>query len=216
MKRKLLALAFALVLALSLVACGGGGGGGNGGGGSSDKFDYDNGGAYVASHLTGNYSITYRYTYDGDDYLDVTFTKTSAGYFYGLNDSGFLYIKNGDKFDTYWDLGDGFEKSDFFDPITENEVMEKMLFFNWMWYYDDYSSDMKKDGTQTIAGRNCDKYTYQIAGWGVAYKQVVCIDKQTGVCLKWAFDMASVQGSGSFSFECTEFKTSGVTLPAYN
>lgn len=127
-----------------------------------------------------------------------------------------MYIKNGDKFDTYYNSGDGFEKVNLVAPLTEDEVIDNLFFIDMMWQYGDLSSDMKKDGSETIAGRSCDKFSYQYVGIGAALKYVVCIDKQTDVCLKWTYDIASAGGSGGFSFECTEFKTSGVTLPSYN
>lgn len=214
MKGKILALALTLVLALSLVACGGGGGGG----GNSDKFEYGNGSDYIANNLKGDYSITYRYsTNSSEDYLDVTCARTSAGYYYSYGDSEVLYIKNGNKYDTYFGSTDGgFAKIDLIEPKTEDEVKDSFIFVGWMSYYGAFASNMTKDGSTTIAGRNCDRYKYSWSYLGTAVRYVVCIDKSTGVCLKYTIDTAAGGEKGNLSFECTEFKTSGVSLPAYN
>ena len=68
--------------------------------------------------------------------------------------------------------------------------------------------------TATVAGRSCDKYTFTQTAYGATASSEVCIDKATGICLKWAA-AGSYQGdSGAVTFECTQFDTSyTATLP---
>ncbi|MCL2706789.1 MAG: hypothetical protein FWE97_01285 [Dehalococcoidia bacterium] len=212
MRKKLVTLALAITLALSLVACGGGNGSGGG-----DRFEYGNGADYIANNLKGDYSITYRYSISGADSLELTCIRTSDGYYYDYGGSGVLYIKSGAKYDTYYGSADGgFIKVDFIEPMTEDQVKAQFIFIGWMSHYGSYASDMVKDGSETVAGRSCDRYKYTWSYFGSSVKYTYCIDKATGVCLKYAYDVASGGQSGSLTFECIEFKTNGVKLPAYN
>ena len=212
MKRKILAVALTLAVTLSLVACGGGGGGGD-----NDKFEYGNGADYIANNLKGDYSITYRVSTSGEDYFDVTAARTSAGYHYNYAGIEVLYIKNGNKYDKYFgSSSDGFTKVDWLEPLTEEQVKSELSFLNWMSYYGNYSSDLKKDGSETVAGRSCNRYKYSLSYFGASLQYIVCIDKATGICMKWTYNVASGGEQSSLKFECTEFKTSGVKLPAYN
>ena len=225
--KKIFAIAPVLVLALSLLtACGGGGNNSSGNSvnknGGGEKFEY--GQDYIAQNLKGDYSITYKYSISGQDDLIMTHTKTSAGYYYNYMGMEGLFVKNGDKYDTYQGSAEtGFTKVDFMDPLTEEEVKNDSMYSlvygmidGFMIQYGNDTSGMKKDGTATVAGRNCEKYTFQIAGMGAAYKYSYYIDKATGVCLKWDYDVAAGGQAASMTFECTEFKTSGVTLPSYS
>ena len=58
----------------------------------------------------------------------------------------------------------------------------------------------------TVAGRACDKYTTVLTD-GVLLKHIICVDKATGVCLKWEVEAVSASGSSFARFECKEFKT---------
>ena len=130
-----------------------------------------------------------------------------------------LYIKNGGKYDTYYGSeADGFAKMDYMPQLSQEEVESQLgLFSGFMGQYSMWSdSDMKKTGSETIAGRRCDVYTYSASALGAALKYSYSIDKATGVCLKFTCDAKAGMDRGSMTFECTEFKTSGVSLPKYN
>ena len=215
--RKLFVLAVVLVLGLSLIACGSGNGN-SGGSSSSDKFEYGNGTDYIANNLKGDYSITYKYSSSGDDFLEITCARTSSGYYYKYAELEVLYIKNGSKYDTYYNItGNGFTKVTWIDPKTEDDVKSEFMFITgFMTHYGSNASDMTKIGSETVAGRNCDKYKYAWSYLGSSVQYTYCIDKATGVCLKYTYDVASGGQSGNLSFECTAFKTSGITLPSYN
>ena len=84
----------------------------------------------------------------------------------------------------------------------------------YMTMYQAYEATQMIKTTATIAGRSCDKYTTAAATLGAAYSFSMYIDKATGICLKWEAAGSSVEGSGSASFECLDFKTSyNITIP---
>ena len=184
---------------------------------TNDGFEYGNGRDFIAKNLTGDYSIKYTVYANGSDETAEVFTiRTSEGYCIGTFGSTALYIKNSDNlYETYFSSNDGFYKVDFLDPITEDEVKSNMeIIFGFMTQYSG-TSGLQKGGTETIVGRNCDIYKESVAGFGVAMGISFWIDKETGVCLKFTYDMAAEGGMANMSFECTEFRTSGVKLPDY-
>ena len=188
---------------------------------AKEKFKYGRAEDYIKSHLTGDYSVTYAYSIsEMEGPLESTVTRTEEGYYISIMGMELLLIKNGDTYDQYYPNGEnGFKKVDFLDPVTEKEV-EKELFGmgsgNFMRQYDlAISSDLENEGTEKIVGRNCDKYSSKESNVAFAYKYTYWIDQETGVCMKYSFDLAAKDLFGGISFECTEFKTSDVSLPEY-
>ena len=182
---------------------------------SGDKFEYGNPADFIANNLKGDYSITYKYTIGGaEESFEITCARTSEGYLYRTMGIEYLYIKNGDKYDMY--LGSsamGYMK---IDTMTDEDVLDTLtMFTGFMTSYGDNVSDLKKDGSETIAGRNCDRYTFEADGFGVKVSYIYCIDKATGVCMKFVYDITTAGEAAGLTFECIEFKTSGVTLPDY-
>ena len=184
---------------------------------NEDEFVYGNGKDFIAKNLTGDYSITYKiYANGSDETAEIFITRTSEGYYIGNFVSKTLYIKNRDSlYETYFSSDEGFYRVDFLDPITEEEVRSNMaIIIDFMTQYSS-ESGLKKDGTETVAGRNCDRYKAGASGFGMAVGISYCIDKETGVCMKFRYDMAGDEGMANMTFECIEFLTSGVKLPAY-
>ena len=86
----------------------------------------------------------------------------------------------------------------------------------YMGWYSSLSGGATKS-TATVAGRNCDKYTLKDRAISASYSLEVCIDKATGICLKYAATGAAQGESASVSIECTEFNTSYTpVLPTVN
>ena len=77
----------------------------------------------------------------------------------------------------------------------------------YMGLYSDLSGSAAKS-TATVAGRECDKYTFKDSAVSASYSLEVCIDKQTGVCLKYAAAGSAAGERASISLECVEFNTS--------
>lgn len=82
--------------------------------------------------------------------------------------------------------------------------------------YAQFAGQMMKVTEETVAGRECDKFTYSLMllGYGVEY--VFCVDRETGMCLKWEMSAAAgMEGSASVEYTCTAFETPyTVTFPA--
>lgn len=223
MKKKFI-LIIALVLtavftAGFLTACGGDDGSGG---------DFEYGSEYIKNHLGTNYSITYKFTsfVDGkESNYSQTNIRTSEGVYLSVSsDTGssiihYLWIKNpSGKYDYYTgNPTDGFSKTSL--EYTESEIdLQSTVFLEYMSSYNVYKSGLKKDGTATVAGKSCEKYTYNYSypGHGT-YKFSYWIDKASGVCLKYAWDVVvSGEGSGGYTFECTEFKIGNAELPRYS
>jgi len=224
--KKLIALSAALLLLFSLASCkklidv-------NLGNGAEFKYDSE----YVKQNLTGDYSITYKtVSYENGQASAPTYTtatRTSQGYYYETTDEdgykqGILYILSGDKYlQCYGSPEEGFElpeETEYTYAYTKEEVetLGGWGVFGFMTYYSDWATMMSADGTETIAGRKCDKFKAGFSILGTGIQNIYAVDQQTGVCMKYAL-AASAQGEyGAFEFECTEFKTGGCSLPAYS
>lgn len=227
--KKIINLALALILALSLAACSGNNNGssdnGNSDGKNPSQSDGNNVGEafiygedYINEKL-GDYHIVYNVTtYAGgeSDSAVIEQIKTSEGYYYRQDsDYGVLFIKNGNQYDKYEEYEDTFEKSEM--TYDENTLKLMMTALNtYMTTYAGFGSSLSKSGSQTVAGRDCVeyKYDYNYPGYG-NFKYIYCIDKETGVCLKFTMELNGAGEKIGYEFECTTFETSGVSLPNY-
>ena len=120
------------------------------------------------------------------------------------------FIKNGDTYDKIVKMGGMTLETE---TVTTSDVESEVLTIGFFTAYHNDTDVMNKVGTETIAGRSCDKFSDSAAAIGVAVNWTYFIDRETGVCLKYQVDQSA--GNISMTFECTEFKTSGVSLPAY-
>lgn len=214
-KKSLIIAAVALVMLFSLAGCGGD---------KADPETFEYNWEYVLSHLPAEFSIKYTVTFSDEGKTDVVSYKvirTSRGYCFegedGPEDS-LLYIKNGDKYDQYY--YDDYEEIFILNagyPQTSQDSIDSVFFYFCGMYMTPWSSTsgMTKNGSQEIAGRNCDKYTYSVGAFGQSVTYTYFIDKTTGVCLKMSYTATVAGASGGYEFVCTEFKTTGPALPAY-
>ncbi len=189
---------------------------------SIDDTAFNYTGNYINDHLKGDYSITYKMisseTGEDDTNASVKMMRTNEGYYIKIDeDSEMMYIKNGDKYDMY--LGDeenGFELCEGISFNEEDVIAQTQIFLGYMNAYSQWDDSLKKDGSENIAGRSCDRFSYEYGVLGTKAKAEYCIDKETGVCLKYYIEGSSGGEGGSYQFECTEFRTNGITLPKYN
>ena len=176
-------------------------------------FAYGNGKDYIANNL-GDFSIVYKCVASGGGEFseyEIKGARTAEGYFVSIGGLEQLYIKNGNTYDEYLNFGSGFEK---LGTATAEEAENSFsIVFDFLVAYKNDTDNMQKVGTETIAGRNCDKYAYKVSGMEISTQWTYCIDKETGVCLKWDVDLSTMEGFVGITFECTEFKTSGAVLP---
>lgn len=225
--KKIAMFLLVLVMMLSLVACKGGkdpvvgpdGGDNQPVGGEEESFNYND--EYIAKHLNGDYLISYKLTTtdsadSGSDFT-ILMMHNSEGYYIKISeDTEILYLKNGDMYDMYLPNGDNqFEKIPDISYTEEDVKTQSQAFMGYMSAYSTFSDYLKKSGSATVAGRSCIKYKYDYSAFGVKVKGEYCIDKETGVCLKYVFEGSSGGEIGSYQFECTEFKTRGISLPSH-
>lgn len=188
----------------------------------ADNLDYT--WEYILSHLPAEFSISYKIILN-DDYGQETFyskvVRTSKGYYFegeGGPENSDLYIKNGDKYDNYY--YDYYEKKFVFNdgyPQSSQSSLDDKFLISCGIYMAPWATTtgFTKSGSQTIAGRSCDKYIFNAVAPGVNISYTYFIDKATGVCLKMTFEASAGSQYGGYEFECIEFKTTGVTLPSY-
>lgn len=187
---------------------------------SDAAFEYT--GNYLDDHLNGDYSITYKMmsgeTGGETTEFELKMIHTSEGYYTMMSEGAeTLYIKNGDNYDLYeGDSENGFTYIEGM-SMTEDDVKSyTQAFLGYMSAYEEIEDSLKKSGSVTIAGRDCDKYYYEDSALGSKIKTEYCIDKETGICMKYFVEGSSFGEGGSYQFECTELLTSGVSLPSYN
>ena len=95
----------------------------------------------------------------------------------------------------------------------------KTLATSWFYWGNTYDGQLKKGKDTTIAGRKCYTYDYSANAELQAYaallggdasvsvKYEIAVDKELGITMKVAVSGSSSEGSGSFNYEVTEFKT---------
>ena len=119
-----------------------------------------------------------------------------------------LYIKNGNEYDVYMDLGGGEFTS--YGTTTKEDIEATFMPISYLGTVEEYyGSLLKKAGTETVLGRTCVKYSAGITTDALSGTFTVCFDQQTGMLMKWSTESTE----GGVFYEASEFKTSGVTLP---
>lgn len=227
--KKTLFLVLALMLLLSVAGCGSkkpANDPGNNSGNNNNSNNNNNNNEesfkytkdYINNVLKGDYSITYRYTTTtgGGGSIELTSIHTSEGYCLKAAGTETLYIKNdAGTYDMYTGAGGKFVKIPM-DPLTEADVQSMSFAYNFM-QKAAATKGLTKAGSETVAGRDCEKYTQTATGYGSTFTAVFYVDKATGICMKFSYDVDSANEGQSFdlTFECLEFKTSGVTFPKY-
>jgi len=192
----------------------------------ADAKSGDSGGAFefgldfIEKNLKGSYHIVYDITAfsDGEeDSISMEQIWTPEGFYFASNGDGMLFIKNGEVYDVYADSGDGeFEKLPMTYPKDMAEAMVAGI-TGYMTTYASFADSLERDGSETVAGRDCEKYNLDFTHpmYNSKFKYTYSIDKATGVCLKFKMDLLSDGKKIGYEFVCSEFKTSGVSLPKY-
>lgn len=94
------------------------------------------------------------------------------------------------------------------ETYRQNYSTYSAILFSYFGSYSVYSGLEMAKSSDTVAGRECDKFIYKTAVLGAEATYTFSVDKETGMCLKWeaSADALGV-GSGSADFTCTKFKT---------
>lgn len=236
----LLVLCVALSIAFAMAACNDStkpnGTDDNGNGSATGTFDYQASavaGQLDAMRLSDGYLIRYRATGTevSNDFEEVTLGAKGNVYYVGLSDEEYYYDVSNAEYAVFYDKEEGgawHKRVMYYGTYyTKEQALNAMQsYFNahsaWLTYYQSFTSSMSNvtKSTGTVAGRNCDKFTFSAAaltgkGLSTVSAQYTCyVDKATSICLKWEAS-ATVDGkTESYGMECVEFNANPTfTLP---
>ena len=224
MKKKIWLILLTVILVVCItatfVACGNKDADEEGGASIADDYDYTlienkineiagTDGVFIKLHVQTSASDSGNETFDvaigvkNDVYY---FMDGESEYYYDLsaNDKAVVYSKDGN----VWSK----EETAYNAYITKAQMTQlakasSMCIVAYMGCYNGLTDSAVKSSA-TVAGRTCDKYTIKQTAAASTYSLEVCIDKATGVCLKYAASGAVPTARASVSLECTEFNTS--------
>lgn len=199
----------------------------------SSDYDYSKIEENVNEMKTNGIYIEVKVTGESDDSA-----PTEEYYTYGAKGDIYYYSYGEEKDQTYYDLtSDEYyvtytleEENDelvwnktitaYSEYMTKDQAqraanLQGALVWSWFGYYANAGSGNGTKTTTTIAGRSCDKYEYNtnvaVVGAAASVKQIYCVDKETGVCLKYSVTGSAVStdgsSSGSYAMECKKFQT---------
>lgn len=184
----------------------------------NERCPYDR--EYINSHM-GDYRIVYTVKY----YNVITaysehhkeLVRTTEGFYDGVPDagSGKLYLKNGEDYDAYTRefSGDGEYKWGTAVPMPGSLVDTLIEYQADLIAHTPYTSFLEWDGDETVAGRECAKYSYTLSDEDRS--EIFWIDKETGICLKSSQFLTNNKGDEEGSeYEAIIFETRGITLPS--
>lgn len=123
------------------------------------------------------------------------------------NENGIAFSQEGARVHYYnYDKDEGWYYSSSFDA-DEAEFNELDLMTYWLYYGYTFDGSYKKGGTETVAGRKCDVYTFSVNMIFEKAGYKICIDQETGATLKYTLDAQVIDESARFGFEVTSFVT---------
>lgn len=82
-------------------------------------------------------------------------------------------------------------------------------------YYNSYANSIYYDSQRTIESVKCDVYKYDYNHNGEGFRYEFCIDPITGICFVCNQETFTQTDSSIWRMECTGYKTSSISLPAY-
>ncbi len=131
-----------------------------------------------------------------DETKAVTYTKNSEGVW--------------EKHDTVY-ADTGLSRAD----LEAQNDLYASTFLGYLGNYSQFAGQSMQMTSETVAGRECDKFSLSIGAFGYGINYSFSIDKETGICLKWQYGAsAGMEGSASVNFTCTRFETPyTITLP---
>lgn len=234
--KKLLTLLLALSLLLSmtlLTACGGtedfdddeqkqeeeNGDNAGGGSSSSDMGTREQAEAKLQNlGKTSGYEITLTMNSYGSESTVTSGVKGNVAWVYTGENSGSAIVRQSDTFFSMYSFnGDEWESTNNIVGTNADEAfdMYTSAFTMYIFAASTYADVMAKCGTETVAGRTCNKYASSENALLASASYSASIDKELGITMKWRV-ATSVAGAGSASIETevTSFKTGAqVTVP---
>lgn len=82
-------------------------------------------------------------------------------------------------------------------------------------YYNSYANSMYYVSQRTIESVKCDVFKYDYNHNGEGFRYEFCIDPVTGICFICNQETFTATDSSVWRMECTGYKTSSISLPAY-
>ena len=227
---KVLAMTALVFAAFSFTACGpkpgdeNGSGGGSGGGDGTPQLTEAQKAKLKA--LNG-YEITFEYNVSdeaGTENGEYTLGEKGDVSWFSTEGISMALKKTGSTIETYMGMPDEEDEDTIvwysFGGDTADQDFDISFaegFFAWANDYD--LSDFTSAGTDTVAGRSCNKYTYTDSAYGygeyATASWTIWIDKELDITMKFEVSgSSSNQGSSEYYYRITSFKTGNeVTLP---
>ena len=153
---------------------------------------------YIAVGISGE--LYYRLNKATEEYYDLSYENKAV-----------RYVKNGD----VWKK----EDLEYGSLIKESMVRQTATTEARSFFFGFYRTvnDVAVKTTATVAGRECDKYVLTGKTSEEDYCLEVCIDKETGACLRHIATGNAPGDNENYSIECVEFSTEYTpTLPTVN
>lgn len=238
---KLIMTGLLVLTAFAFIACGGNqnpeneSGSDSGSGSGSDNVNEKDGiltAEQSAAKLKaiGDYDIVVEVTTIDDETISMEMAKKGNIYWFNtasvcmafnlVDDICYTYIGMEDESGTIeWTPTESIPSTSMEDYLEQmDSAFEQSIF-----YAGDLlnNSDItfKKAGSITIAGRQCTKYTWRdsasAGGNSISVQETICIDNETGICMKLEAAGSANGDSESGSFEVKKFLT-GNTVTAPN
>ena len=226
---KLIMTGMLVLAAFAFISCGGDApednGGSDDGSGTGAVISAEEAAAKL--NQIGDYVIVSEVTSTGSEPEVYELGRKGNTYWAFYEGDYDAFVIDGENIHTYYgDEGAGGKIEWTFDetvPYTEDGMESyidnmQIAFSTWLYYGNYLASALEKNGSGSVAGRSCTRYTYSnTVSYGVEYASAtydVYIDNATGVTMKVVMSGSTNEGSGSFSYIVKSFKTgNSVTAP---
>lgn len=166
------------------------------------------------------YIITYEIETATGEIQTVTKGVDADGNIYFKSpDEELLFVKNSDRYTQYELSRETSKEKASSAEYNINHVNNATRQFNECVEKSEskYSGGAERVGDVTVAGVICDEYEINVTVANFTQMYTFAVDKENDICLRWT-DTTSIgsydASEGNESFECTEFITENVVLPA--
>ncbi|MDD4840056.1 MAG: hypothetical protein PHE93_05275 [Clostridia bacterium] len=179
----------------------------------------------IKSNMPATYRITYRFTSTSEEEstsYDMTMTKASNGYMFDNSGNSSMFVACAGGYNCYtrtvedssWELSTTLEDEPY---VYTGEDLDAYTgtYATFMTLYVGYEEDLKLGEMKNICGRACTEYYYEASYGGSSYSLHYYVDNAIHCCMQYTITgVVAGEGSGSATWEVTEFTTTNVTLPA--
>ena len=151
-----------------------------------------------------------------DESTSFVYAESKDAFYYKEGENEILFdFSHADKCVTYEKNADGaWEKQDtiYADGVTREMMEEQVALYELALtgYFGNHAGlagQTVQTASVQVAGRDCDMYTYSAVAMGVSIEYVFCVDRETGMCLKWEMNAADGMEAASAEYVCTRFET---------